>query len=78
MEHALTIRLPPAVYQAAKKLATRQGISLNRLVQDALSEKAVESLGNRLSRAYAILAEDADAGDIARSFAAQTETLLEG
>lgn len=78
MEHALTIRLPDSVYQAAKKLATRQGISLNRLVQDAISEKAVESLEKRLSRAYDLLAEDADEADVDRTFAVQAEALLDG
>ena len=78
MEHALTIRLPATVYQAAKKLAMRQGISMNRLVQDAIAEKAVESLEKRLSRAYDVLAEDPAEADVERSFALQAEALLDG
>lgn len=76
MDHALTIRLPESSYQAAKKLAARQGISLNRLVQEAITEKALESLEQRLSRAYDLLADDAEETDVERAFAVQAEALL--
>jgi hypothetical protein len=33
MDHALTVRLPDSVYRAARNMAERCGISMNRLVQ---------------------------------------------
>jgi predicted HicB family RNase H-like nuclease len=40
MDHALTVRLPDQVYRAARNMADRRGISINRLVQEAIAEKA--------------------------------------
>ena len=81
MGHALTIRLPEAVYQAAKKMADRRGISMNRLVQEALTEKADDKaekpdpLG--LAEAYDLLAEDAAECDAEGFFALQAEAILD-
>jgi len=76
MDHALTVRLPDQVYQAARNMADRRGISINRLVKEAISEKAERSLEERLSRAYDLLAADASEADIESSFAIQAEALL--
>ena len=74
MDHALTVRLPDQIYRAAKDMADRRGISLNRLVQEAIAEKAKTSLEERLSRAYDVLAGDSP--NIENSFAIQAEALL--
>lgn len=76
MDHALTIRLPDPVYRAARNMADRRGISMNRLVQEAIAEKAERSLEDRLRRAYDLLAADPAEADIESSFAIQAEALL--
>lgn len=75
--HSLTIRLPEPVYKAAKKIAIREGVSLNRLISRALAEHARQSLERRLEAAYEELAADksSDAEDL---FAVQAEGLLDG
>lgn len=76
MDHALTIRLSDPVYQAARNMADRRGISINRLVQEAIAEKAEKSVEERLSRAYDLLAADPAATDVESCFAIQAEALL--
>ena len=76
MTHALTVRLPDQVYRAAKRMADRRGISINRLVQEALAEKAEQSLRQRLRKAYDLLAEDVEEADVENLLAVQAEALL--
>jgi hypothetical protein len=76
MDHALTVRLPDPVYRAARNMADRRGISINRLVQEAIAEKAEKALEERSRRAYDVLAEDAAEADVENSFAIQAEALL--
>ncbi len=77
MDHALTIRLPDRVYLAAKKIAARQGVSMNRLVQEALADKAAQSVESRLRAAYDALADDPAEADVENVFAVQAEALLD-
>ena len=77
MDHALTVRLPDGVYKAARNMADRRGISINRLVQEAIAEKAEKAVEERLSRAYDMLAEDSVGADIESFFAIQAEALLD-
>ena len=77
MDHALTVRLPDQVYRAARNMAERRGISINRLVQEAIAEKAKASLEERLSRAYDALAEDSSEVDVEYAFAVQAEAILD-
>lgn len=77
MDHALTVRLPEPVYRAARNMAERRGISMNRLVQEAIAEKAEKSVEERLMRAYDMLAEDLTEADVENSFAIQAEALLD-
>ena len=76
MDHALTVRLPDHVYRAARNMADRRGISINRLVQEAIAEKAEKSVEERLRRAYDMLAVGSEEADIENSFAIQAEALL--
>jgi hypothetical protein len=76
MDHALTVRLPGLVYQAARNMAEQRGISINRLVQEAIAEKAEKSVEERLTRAYDLLAMDSAEADVENSFAIQAEALL--
>jgi len=73
--HALTVRLPAPIYKTAKRLAKMEGISINALVQGAITEKARRSASKRLSAAYAILGAASDS-DVESIFAAQVEALL--
>ena len=77
MDHALTVRLPDQVYRAARNMADRRGISINRLVQEALAEKAEKSVEERLGQAYDMLAEDSAEADVEGFFAIQAEALLD-
>jgi len=77
MDHALTVRLPDRVYRAARNMATRKGISMNRLVQEAIAEKAVKSVKERLKEAYDVLAAGPAEDDIEDLFAIQAEALLD-
>ena len=77
-DHALTVRLPDRVYRAAKNMAGRQGISINRLVQQAISEKAGSSVKDRLTRAYDLLADDPSAASVDDALALQAEAILHG
>ena len=76
MDHALTVRLPDPVYRAARNMADRRGISINRLVQEAIAEKAEKSVEERLRRAYDMLAVSSEEADVESSFAIQAEALL--
>lgn len=76
MDHALTVRLPDPVYRAARNMADRRRISINRLVQEAIAEKAGRSVEERLAEAYDVLAMDSAEADIESSFAIQAEALL--
>jgi predicted DNA-binding protein len=78
MDHALTVRLPDRVYQAARNMAHRQGISMNRLVQEAIAEKAEKSVEERLGKAYDLLAAGSAEDDVEDLFAVQAEALLDG
>jgi DNA polymerase III gamma/tau subunit len=77
MDHALTVRLPDRVYRAARNMATREGISMNRLVQEAIAEKAEKSVKDRLEKAYDVLATSSAEDDIEDLFAIQAEALLD-
>ena len=78
MDHALTLRIPDTIYQAAKNIAARRGMSLNKLVQEAITEKAAQSMENRLKRAYDLLATDSSGEGIEEAFLLQAEALLDG
>jgi len=76
-KHALTIRLPEPLYQAARRLAESRGVSVNRLVQEAIAELSRHSTSERLSAAYDILAEDRETYDVEKLLAVQAEALLD-
>ncbi len=57
-------------------MAEKEGKSLNRLIQDALIEKAGESTEARLRQAYSILGEDVEGSDVEPLLAVQVEAML--
>jgi hypothetical protein len=75
---SLTVRLPDAVYRAARRVAEREGISLNRLVASALSDRARRATARRLRRAYDALGRDEAETGVERFIGVQAEALLDG
>ena len=76
--HSLTVRLPEVVYRAARRLAEREGVSLNRLVAEALADRARRSTKKRLRDAYDELGRDLAEADSERYISLQAEALLDG
>lgn len=76
--HSLTIRIPDSVYRAARKLAEREGVSLNRLVIQALGERARQSVERRLAEAYEVLGQDEAEAEVETFLGVQAEALLDG
>lgn len=76
--HSLTIRLPKTVYLAARRIAEREGVSLNRLVTVAVAQTARRSTARRLKQAYDALGRDAAEADVERYIGVQAEALLDG
>ena len=57
-------------------MADCRGISINRLIQEAIGEKAEKLAEERLSRAYDLLTLDSAEADVENLFAIQAEALL--
>lgn len=76
--HSLTIRLPETLYRAARKTAQREGVSLNRLVADALAERSRRSVARRLREAYDTLGREGVGSEVEGFMALQAEALLDG
>jgi len=76
--HSLTVRIPDSVYRAARKLAEREGVSLNRLVVQALGERARQSIERRLAEAYEVLGQDEAEAEVETFLGIQAEALLDG
>ena len=74
---SFTVRLPDAVYRAARRFARLEGVSLNRLVADALTERARRATTRRLRDAYDALGRDAAESDVEGFAALQAEALLD-
>jgi hypothetical protein len=73
--HAMTVRLPEPVYKTARRLARQHGISINRLVEMAITEQAKHSLEARVRAAYDVLSEDTN-DDVEGALALQAGALL--
>ena len=76
--HSLTVRIPDSVYRAARKLAEREGVSLNQLVIQALGERARQSIERRLAEAYEVLGQDEAEAEVETLLGSQAEALLDG
>ncbi len=76
--HSLTVRIPDSVYRAARKLAEREGVSLNRFVIQALGERARQSIERRLADAYEVLGQDEAEAEVETVLGVQAEALLDG
>ena len=75
--HSLTVRIPESIYRAARRLAEREGVSLNKLITDALADRAKRSTAKRLERAYEEVGRDIEESDVERFISVQAEALLD-
>jgi hypothetical protein len=73
--HALTIRLSDTIFATAQALARREGLSLNRLIQLAIVERARQATAGQMRQAYDLLADDAETAEVESLLAAQVEVL---
>jgi hypothetical protein len=75
-QHALSIRLPEALFEQASDLARRRRLSVNLLVQEQL-QKAIEAdLETRLYGAAELLGEHPEEADVSFADDAQAELAL--
>jgi hypothetical protein len=73
---SLTVRLDPALYQAASTLSKRRNLSLNKLVQEALARSVREDEERELYDAFELLGRFPDECDVEYAQAAQAEVAL--
>jgi predicted transcriptional regulator len=73
---ALTIRLPPDLYDSVARLARQRKQSLNSLLHDSLAAMVRSAEDRELYEAFERFGPDADA-DVSYAFAAQAEVALE-
>lgn len=74
--HAVTVKLQDTIYSSARQLAEREGLSLEQLIEAAITERTSRPSDTTLQQAYEILAEDAETEEVEELMAAQAETLL--
>jgi hypothetical protein len=71
----LTVRLPVELYRASSEIAHRRQISLNALVQEALSAIHRAEEEDRLYAEFGLLAEDSEETSVAFALEAQDEVV---
>ena len=74
---SFTVRLPDAVYRAARRFARLEGVSLNRLVAEVLRERARRVTTRRLRDAYDALGRDAAESEVESLAPLQAESHLD-
>jgi predicted DNA-binding protein len=75
-QHALSIRLPEALFEQASNLARRRGLSVNLLVQEKLQQAIDADLEMRLYAAAELLGEHPEEADVSFADDAQAEIAL--
>ncbi|MCX6359500.1 MAG: toxin-antitoxin system HicB family antitoxin [Armatimonadetes bacterium] len=75
-QHALSIRLPEALFEQASNLARQRRLSLNSLVQEQLQQAINADLEMRLYAAAELLGEHAEEADVSFAEDAQAELAL--
>jgi hypothetical protein len=74
--HSLTARIPASLYEDLRKIASKRRVSLNSLVQEALSTLARTDREERFRQGFAKLAELSPESDVKFAEAAQAEVAL--
>ena len=73
---ALTLRLPPDIYEEAKEIARGRGKSFSGYVRELLEERLKEEKKKRLFDAFSLVAADAEEVDVEFAFEAQKEVVF--
>ncbi len=73
---SLTLRIPPNVYEASRRIAHKREVSLNALIQASL-EALIQAEEERASYdAYTLLGQDAAECNVEYAIHAQAEVML--
>ena len=72
---SLTIRLPHDLYETARSVARRRGMSLNTVVRNALEVMARDEEKARLYDAFGLLGADVKESEVEFALPAQREAL---
>jgi predicted DNA-binding ribbon-helix-helix protein len=75
MARATSVRLEEPVYEAAKVIARRRGVSMNALIDRVLRQEIAREQEQEMYNAATLLGQDAGA-DVDFAFAAQAEIVL--
>jgi predicted DNA-binding ribbon-helix-helix protein len=75
MSRATSVRLEETVYQEAKIIARRRGVSMNTLIDKVLRQEIAMEQETEMYNAATLLGQDADS-DVDYAFAAQAEIVL--
>ena len=73
---AMTLRLPPDLYQTGQEIAQQRHISLNALVQEGLQAVIRMEQQRRLYDDFSLLGEDVEGCNVEYAFAAQREVIM--
>ena len=73
---ALTLRLPPEIYEGVKEMAQKEGKSISGCIGEFLEEKLREKRRKRLFDAFSLVAEDEKESDVEYAFEAQKGVVL--
>lgn len=72
---ALTLRLPPPLYESSHQIAQERHISLNALIQESLQATVRAEQQRRLYADFTALGEDTEGSTVEYAIAAQHEVV---
>ena len=73
---AMTLRLPPDLYQTGQQIAQQRHMSLNALIQESLQALIRVEQQRRLFDDFTLLGEDMEGSNMDYAFAAQREVIM--
>ena len=74
---ALTLRLPPDIYEEAKNIAKKKGKSFSGYLRELLEERIREEKKKMLFDAFSQIAKDKEEIDVEYAFEAQREVVAQ-
>ena len=74
--NALTLRLPPDLYQLGHQIARQRHISLNAFILESLQAMVQQEQQRKLYDDFTLLGEDMEGSDVEYAFAAQRDAVL--
>ncbi|OGP55701.1 MAG: hypothetical protein A2Y65_03040 [Deltaproteobacteria bacterium RBG_13_52_11] len=73
----LTLRLPPELYQEAKRVAQEEGESFSAFFRRLLADELRKVEEKKLFNSFSMVAEHTEEADVDYAFQAQREVILE-